>query len=162
MSKRRRRNKQLDAPHVRLHRWLLDSPTYLSLSCPARAVLAEIARSLDGYNNGRIGLSVRRAAERCNIAPRGGEYDELEILNRLTQATVEQCNFHIAGHSGLFEENFIAMSVEEHADKPALTLRQVAYLILGVWEHKDYDLIEALTWTGDLPPLARVSPFDSN
>jgi hypothetical protein len=64
----RRRNKRLDAPHVRLYRWLLDSPAYLSLTCPARAVLIEIARAYDGFNNGRIGLSVRRASERCNIA----------------------------------------------------------------------------------------------
>jgi len=31
-------------------------------------VLTEIARAYDGRNNGRIGLSVRQAAERCNIA----------------------------------------------------------------------------------------------
>ncbi|MHC4053399.1 hypothetical protein [Bradyrhizobium sp. 25ACV] len=68
MMRRRRRNKRLDAPHVRLYRWLLDSPAYLSLTCPARAVLIEIARAYDGFNNGRIGLSVRRASERCNIA----------------------------------------------------------------------------------------------
>jgi hypothetical protein len=68
VSKRRRTNKRIDAPHVRLYRWLLDSPAYLSLSCPARAVLVEIVRCYDGLNNGRIGLSVRRAAERCNIA----------------------------------------------------------------------------------------------
>jgi hypothetical protein len=53
---------------VRLYRWLLDSPAYLSLSCPARAVLIEIARSYDGFNNGRIGLSIRRASGRCKIA----------------------------------------------------------------------------------------------
>jgi hypothetical protein len=69
MPKRRKLNKRIDAPHVRMYRWLLDSPAYLSLTCPARAVLVEIARSYDGFNNGRIGLSVRRGAERCNIAP---------------------------------------------------------------------------------------------
>jgi hypothetical protein len=68
MPKRRRRNKRLDAPHVRLYRWMLDSPAYLSLSCAARAVLIEIARGHDGMNNGRLGLSIRRASERCNIA----------------------------------------------------------------------------------------------
>jgi hypothetical protein len=67
-AKRRRLNKRIDAPHVRLYRWMLDSEAYLSLSCPARAVLVEIVRCYDGLNNGRIGLSVRRAAERCNIA----------------------------------------------------------------------------------------------
>ena len=68
MVKHRRLNKRLDAPHVRLYRWILDSPAYLSLSCQARAVLLEIARGHDGTNNGRLGLSVRRASERCNIA----------------------------------------------------------------------------------------------
>jgi len=68
MSKRPKRNKRIDAPHVRFYRWMLDSPAYLSLSCQARAVLIEITRAYDGTNNGRIGLSVRRAAERCNIA----------------------------------------------------------------------------------------------
>ena len=68
MSKRRNRNKRIDASHVRLYRWLLDSPAYLSLSCAARAVLIETARAYDGTNNGRIGLSIRRASERCNIA----------------------------------------------------------------------------------------------
>jgi DNA-binding transcriptional MocR family regulator len=47
---------------------MLDSPAYLSLTCSARAVLIEIARGHDGTNNGRLGLSIRRASERCNIA----------------------------------------------------------------------------------------------
>jgi hypothetical protein len=68
MVKRRRLNKRLDAPHVRLYRWILDSSAYLSLSCQARAVLVEIARGHDGTNNGKLGLSIRRASERCNIA----------------------------------------------------------------------------------------------
>jgi hypothetical protein len=42
MVQRRRLNKRLDAPHVRLYRWLLDSPAYLSLSCPAREHMALI------------------------------------------------------------------------------------------------------------------------
>ena len=58
MPKHPRRNKRLDAPHVRLYRWMLDSPAYLSLTCPARAVLIEIARGHDGTNNGRLGLSI--------------------------------------------------------------------------------------------------------
>ena len=64
MPKRPNRNKRIDAPHVRLYGWLLNSPAYLSLSCPARALLVEVTR----LNNGQIGLSVRQASERCNIA----------------------------------------------------------------------------------------------
>ncbi len=68
MPRRRKLNKRIDAPHVRLYGWMLDSPAHLSLNCAARAVLVEIIHAYDGFNNGRIGLSVRRAADRCNIA----------------------------------------------------------------------------------------------
>ena len=90
MAKRRRLNKRIDAPHVRLYRWLLDSPAYLSLSCPARAVLIEIARAYDGSNNGRIGLSIRLASKRCRIA-RGtsmrafGELQERGFIECMTK-----------------------------------------------------------------------------
>jgi len=69
MAKRRRLNKRLDASHVRLYGWMLDSPAYLSLGCPARAVLVEIAKVYDGFNNGRLGMSVRTLARRCRLAP---------------------------------------------------------------------------------------------
>lgn len=57
-----------DARHLRLYDYMLTSAAYLSLSCPARAVLIEIARIYDGLNNGSIALSVRMAAQRCRIA----------------------------------------------------------------------------------------------
>jgi hypothetical protein len=63
-----RNNKRPDAPPVPLYRWMVESPAYLSLTCSARAVLIEIARGHDGTSNGRLGLSIRRASERCNIA----------------------------------------------------------------------------------------------
>jgi hypothetical protein len=69
MPKRRRLNKSIDLAHVRLYKWLLNSPAYLSLGCPARAVLVEIARVYDGMNNGRLGVSVRNLAQRCHLAP---------------------------------------------------------------------------------------------
>jgi len=77
MPKRLNRNRRVDAPHVRLYHWLLNSSAYLSLSSQARAVLVEIAQAYNGTKNGRIGLSVRRASERCNIARRAadGEVD---------------------------------------------------------------------------------------
>jgi hypothetical protein len=45
-----------------------NSPAYLSLSCPSRALLVEVTRLYNGRNNGQIGFSVRQASERCNIA----------------------------------------------------------------------------------------------
>jgi hypothetical protein len=93
MVKHRRLNKRLDAPHVRLYRWMLDSPAYLSLTCPARAVLIEIARGHDGTNNGRLGLSIRRAYTTL-----------LEALNRYRgkgqqKVTVEHVHVHEGGQA---------------------------------------------------------------
>jgi hypothetical protein len=68
MAKHRRLNKRIDAKHVRLYDLMLRSPAFLSLSCPARAVLIEISRVYDGFNNGRLGMAVRTLAERCRIA----------------------------------------------------------------------------------------------
>lgn len=62
------RNKRREGHFVMLHAVLLNSLAYRSLSCPARALLVEIALAYNGRNNGTIGLSVRRAAGRCNIA----------------------------------------------------------------------------------------------
>jgi hypothetical protein len=68
MQNRPKRNKRIDAPHVRFYDWLLTSPAYLSLGCPAQAPLIEVIRLYKGENNGQLGLSVRRASEWCNIA----------------------------------------------------------------------------------------------
>lgn len=54
--------------YIQLHHRLLNSPAYLSLSPAARAVHVEIFRLYNGSNNGRLGLSVRTAANRCRIA----------------------------------------------------------------------------------------------
>lgn len=80
MPKRRRLNKRKTAHFVMLEAWLLNSAAHRSLSCPARAVLVELVLAYDGFNNGRIGLSVRRAAERCNIARRTAQlaFDALQ------------------------------------------------------------------------------------
>ena len=69
MPKKRNRNGRKDAQHIRLYRYMTNSAAYLSLGCPARAILIEIAGVYDGYNNGRLGMSVRRLAERCHLAP---------------------------------------------------------------------------------------------
>ena len=82
MVKRRKLNKRHDAPHVRLYRWMLESPAYLSLGCPARGVLVEIARVYDGTNNGRLGMSVRTLTERCRIAEGTVRQALLELQDR--------------------------------------------------------------------------------
>lgn len=48
-------------PHV-----VQDSPAYLSLDFYARAVLFEVLRRFNGYNNGKIAISQRELGERLN------------------------------------------------------------------------------------------------
>jgi hypothetical protein len=67
------------------------------------------------------------------------------------QKIVERCNFHIYCHSGIYED-FQPMSVQEHLEKPALTLWQAANLTLGVCKHKDGEAMQAIA-DGSSSPL---------
>ena len=74
MPKRPRMNKRIDAPHVRLYSWLLNSPAYLSLSCPARALLVESSGSTmaeitarSGCPFARLPIGATLRAERPNV-----------------------------------------------------------------------------------------------
>jgi len=53
--------------HVRHYLWMLDSPAYRSLSCPARCLLVELYALHNGVNNGELYLSVREAARRLGV-----------------------------------------------------------------------------------------------
>jgi hypothetical protein len=94
MPKRPRRNKRIDAPHVRLYRWMLDSHAYLSLGCPARCVLIEIAGVYNGMNNGRLGMSVRTLAQRCHLAPATVTRALLELEDRAFIECVRRGSFN--------------------------------------------------------------------
>lgn len=80
------------AKHVRLYRWLLDSPAYRSLSLPARALLIELYSFYNGENNGRVFLSVRDAAALIGVGSSTASraYQELQdrgfIKSRLKSA----------------------------------------------------------------------------
>lgn len=89
-----------------------------------------------------------------------GDLDHQEILDRLMETIVEKCNHHLAGHSGIYED-FIPMSVEEHAYAPALTLSQAASMILRVWEYMDRIYNELLIKSArstDWPKLLPENP----
>lgn len=64
---------------VQLYQYMLISEAWLSLRPAARAVYIELHRLYNGSNNGRLGLSVRRAAGRCRISKdtANGAFDEL-------------------------------------------------------------------------------------
>jgi hypothetical protein len=76
--KRGRKNKL--PPFVMLPKWLLDSPAYAALSLPARAALVELLHVYDGFNNGTLGMSVRRLSERlgCSLNTAGRALHELD------------------------------------------------------------------------------------
>jgi hypothetical protein len=52
---------------VRLDSFMMESAAWRSLTAAARVVYIEVRRRFNGVNNGWITLSVRDAAERCNI-----------------------------------------------------------------------------------------------
>jgi len=65
----RRRRLKSSGPdkHVRLHRWVLHSDAYRSLSPAARALLVELYDLYNGQNNGEVFLSHRDAAKRLGV-----------------------------------------------------------------------------------------------
>lgn len=54
--------------YIKLPFYILHSDAWLVLSCKSRAALIEIMLRYNGYNNGRIGLSVRDLANRLNCS----------------------------------------------------------------------------------------------
>src|SRR6516225_3601240 len=53
--------------HVRLYHWLMRSEAWKNLPAISRALYAELARHYYGSNNGKIGYSVRQAAEDLQV-----------------------------------------------------------------------------------------------
>lgn len=52
-----------------LYDWEMDLPAYQHLSVYGRALLMEFRIAFNGYNNAKVGMSVRRAADRLNCSP---------------------------------------------------------------------------------------------
>jgi hypothetical protein len=67
VTKKSKRRREGGLAHVRVHLWVMETAAWKSLTPKARAVLVEVASRYFGTNNGRIALSVRDAAEACNI-----------------------------------------------------------------------------------------------
>jgi hypothetical protein len=65
-------NKTGRTPHgpsfTQLFHYMTDSPAWRSLTPAESRVYFELARIYNGANNGRLGFSVRSAADRCNIS----------------------------------------------------------------------------------------------
>lgn len=54
---------------ISLPHFLLDSDAWHELTTAARAILIQILRRYNGFNNGRIAASNRELAKECNVAP---------------------------------------------------------------------------------------------
>jgi hypothetical protein len=83
--------------YLALPHHVLRSPGYLGLAPPARAVLIEIGGRFNGSNNGRIGISVRELAERCNIskdtAARGiQDLEDVGLIETVTKGAFRTSN----------------------------------------------------------------------
>lgn len=56
-----------DAKHVRLHRWMMESAAWRSLSVGPRALLVELYALYNGQNNGDLFLSATEAGKRLSV-----------------------------------------------------------------------------------------------
>lgn len=75
-------------PFVQLFRFLLESSAWAALSPVERAVYLYLAQIYNGSNNGRLCLSVRRAAEACRI----NKDTAAKALRRLIELGFIECN----------------------------------------------------------------------
>lgn len=69
MSRIRHRKEKGPPRYVMLHHWLMNTDAWKDLDGNSRAIYLEICKRYNGVNNGRIGYSVRQAAEDVNISP---------------------------------------------------------------------------------------------
>lgn len=72
---------------VRLDGFMLDSAAWCSLTPAERVVYVELRRRYNGKNNGLIALSVRDAADRCNI----NKDTARKALSRLQERGFTEC-----------------------------------------------------------------------
>jgi len=69
-------------PHVRMIHKVYDSPEFQALVPNERAILWELIRKYNGFNNGNLSLGVREAAEKCHI----GQMAACRALARLQES----------------------------------------------------------------------------
>jgi hypothetical protein len=92
-----------------------------------------------------------------NINGANGEMSDKQIRIHLMQTIIEQCNYSIAGHSGI-DEPWIEMTIAEHEHQPALTLSQTASMIMRVWLHKERQVMEEIMSSLNPPPSVAKLP----
>ena len=68
MSKRRSKYPVLRGGHIAMPHHVWDSPAMRDSDAVSRVIFLEIIRRFNGFNNGKISLSVREAAEKANVS----------------------------------------------------------------------------------------------
>jgi hypothetical protein len=96
-----------------LHHYMLKTDAWRALSAPARAVYIQIGFRYDGFNNGRIALSVRDAASECGLAK--------DTANRAFKELVDLGFIEETRHGGLSRKTRIASEWRMTAFKCDLT-----------------------------------------
>ena len=69
-------------PHVRMIHKVYDSPEFQALVPNERAILWELIRKYNGFNNGNLSLGVREAAKKCHL----GQMAACRALARLQES----------------------------------------------------------------------------
>jgi hypothetical protein len=111
--------------YFQLHHYMLKTGAWRALSAPARAVYIQIGSRYDGFNNGKIALSVRDAARECDLA--------LNTANRAFHELVERGFIEETRHGGLSRKTRIASEWRLTAYKCDLTgaLKTCAFMHRG-------------------------------
>ena len=68
MGKRRSKYPVLRGGHIAMPHHVWDSPAMRDSDATSRVIFLEIIRRFNGFNNGKISLSVREAAEKANVS----------------------------------------------------------------------------------------------
>jgi hypothetical protein len=84
----------------------------------------------DNYDNFAANLSFSRYEIDPDLPE--DKQDE-QIIENLMGVIVHQCDYHISGKSGMWDEPYEGMSVKTHEFEPALTLRQPRGSSIGPW-----------------------------
>jgi hypothetical protein len=96
---------------------------------------------------------------RYEVDPGLADWEQNEqVVQSIMELIVEQCEWHIAGKSGMWDEPYEGMSVKEYEFKPALTLRQAAWFIYRAMKQVERETHDLCTrhWAKPLPTVAEL------
>lgn len=82
-----------DGHFTRLMHHMMETPAWRSLPVYERAAYVEIAQLYNGANNGRLGMGVRRLAERLNVSPNKAAWCIQTLIERGFIEVTEQSGY---------------------------------------------------------------------